>query len=102
MKEEITRIILSLLGTTILIVLGVVSANYINQNWTVTNSCIMYTRLTSAGLIAWSVFGRLYNFESFKGKTTTEKAKKAWFITAYSSGFYRAILSLQLISNAKT
>ena len=102
MKEEITRIILSLLGTIVLIVLGIASANYINQNWNVTDNCVIYIRLVSAGLIAWSVFGRLYNFESYKGKTPAEKFKKAWFIVTYSTGFYGVILSLQLIANIKT
>lgn len=102
MKEEITRILISLLGAVILIVLGILSAEYINQNWNITNECIKNIRLISAGLIAWAVFGRLYNFESFKGKTPTEKVKKAWFIVTYSAGFYGVILSIQLFSNTQT
>ncbi len=102
MKEEITRILKSLLGTVILVMLGVASAKYINQNWTVTASGVTHLRLTSAGLIAWSVFGRLYNFESWGGNTPAEKAKKTWFIITYSAGFYGAILSLLLFANVQT
>lgn len=102
MKEEMTRIILSLLGTIIIIVLGIVSAKYINQNWSVTDSCITNIRLVSTGLIAWAVFGRLYNLESWKGKTPAERIKKSWFVITYGTGFYGVILSLQLFPNIQT
>ena len=102
MKKEITRILLSLLGTIVLIVFGVVSAKYINNNYEITNSCITYIRLISAGLIAWSVFGRLYNFESWDGTSPTEITKKTWFVITYSLGFYGVIVSLLLFANGQT
>jgi len=102
MREEIIRIFVSFLGAVILIILGIVSANYVNHNWEITTSYIANIRLVSVGLIAWSVFGRLYNFESWKGKTPAEKMKKTWFIITYSTGFYGVILSLQLLAKTQT
>ncbi|MCU7830348.1 MAG: hypothetical protein KZQ85_14895 [Candidatus Thiodiazotropha sp. (ex Myrtea sp. 'scaly one' KF741663)] len=101
MKKELSRISISLIGTGVLIFLAVVSAKYINHNWKVTQNELSYFRIASAGLIAWAVFGRLYNFESWKGKTFPEKFKKGWFIITYSIGFYGAVISLLLVSNIK-
>ena len=98
MKKEITTILKSFIGTVVLIVLGLVTAKYIN----VTADCIFYIRLISMGLIAWAVFGRLYNVDSWNEDTPPERFKKAWFVVTYSLGFYGAIVSFLLFENVKT
>ena len=99
MEEEITRILSSLVLTTLLAVLGFIIASYLNENFIFTKECIVYVRASSMSLFAWAVFARLYNFQSWKGKTPAEKLKRAWFIITYSIGFFGSIMSLFMVAN---
>ncbi|WP_345845601.1 hypothetical protein [Shewanella algae] len=98
MKEEVSRVFWSLIFTVALVGISVCASNYLNENFCIIKTHITYLQVGSAALVAWAVFGRLYNFESYKGKTLPERLKKAWFIATYSSGFTGALISMQLVA----
>lgn len=98
MNEEASRVFWSLVFTVALVAISVCASNYLNQNFSIIKAHITNLQVGSATLVAWAVFGRLYNFESYEGKTLPEKLKKAWFIFTYSCGFTGALISMQLVA----